>query len=281
MKKAPIKKDGKKKGSASLRLIIIFSVMIPLIRTLILYPLTLIMQANSYEIGYEIVYYLSQAVTTLTFFAVLALTVSYVMTDNFALVSKAAAWQSLSLVVVGFMLQSLVLPFLALLDDIFGLSGFYFCNWTLSQLESADVIAQSAIYLFLNILAVLLMLGLSIAALFLIRKREIKSASAGIKNFTYRAPTAGELLNLLADDKKCTVTAGVGACSLVYMAVSLAQNLADSIMTVVNSGTPKSLSDIATLVSPYIVILVFTIAGRFFMQYIATLSLAAIEKDGE
>ncbi len=280
MKKAPLKKGGKKKNSSSLRLIIIFSVIIPLIRTLILYPLTLIMQANSYEIGYEIVYYLSQAVTTLTFFAVLALSVSYVMTDNFALLSKAAAWQSLSLVAVGFMLQSLVLPFLALLDDALGINGFYFCNWTLSQLESANVIAESAIYLFLNILAVLLMLGLSIAALFGIRKREIKAASSGIKNFTYRAPGAGDLLAMLADDRKCSITAGVGACSLVYMAVSLAQNLVDSIMTVVNSGLPKSLSDIATLVSPYIVILVFTIAGRFFMQYIATISLAEIEKDG-
>ncbi len=266
-----MKKTGNKYKN---RLILLFTVLLPLARTLVVYPLMSIAQANSLELLYQLLYYLSQLVTTLSFFAVLSAATVFLFAKDGRCFFNTVAWQLLSLVIIGFILQTAVLFLLAFLDDVFAVKGFYLCNFTLSQLESADILAATLIYLFINILMIVLIMAISLGLSYMQAKKAYASAGKGSVRFS---PSA--ILEMHTSERKNPLRNAVNSCAVVYLAASLIQAAVETIRTVISGGAPKSLSDTVTLVSPYLTIVIFTLCGYFFMQYCVKFTVSAMQKD--
>ena len=256
------------------RLILLFTLLLPLARTLIIYPLMSIAQANSLELLYQLLYCLSQLVTTLSFFAVLSAATVFLFAKDGRCFFNTVACQLLSLVIIGFILQTAVLFLLAFLDDVFAVKGFYLCNFTISQLESADVLAPTLIYLFINILVILLIMAISLGLSYMQAKKAYASAGKGVVRFS---PSA--ILEMHRSERRNPLRNAVNSCAIVYLATSLVQTVIETVRTVVSGGMPKTLSDAVTLISPYLTIIIFTLCGYFFMQYCVKFTISAMQKD--
>lgn len=232
------------------RLMFVFTLLLPLIRALIVYPAEMIAQANSQGILQNLLNIVSDLLSTLSFFAVVGIMIGFMFEGRRHLTAQLAALESLSLVLIGFLLRMLILPLLALLDEVIAPSGFYFCNWSLGQLENAEIITNIAVYGFLGILAVLLMFFVSMLVCALIRR-----------------------------SKKCSPDMAVTGCALVYLAFGLLSAISDTVYTLVNVGRPQTLADAISVFSPYLKLGVLTVVGWFVIRYLSGIATLTVKND--
>lgn len=224
------------KTTENKRLLLLMTVILPLVRGLIVRPISLIFQANSLTVPYTLTSILAEVVSTLAFFGALALMIKYMFGERGDLVTKTFAWQSLSLVIIGFLLEMLVPLALAFLDEVIAPSGFYFCNHSLAQFEDAEILTNLALYAFLSIITVFIIMPISLLICRSIKKRRPDG-----------------------------IDTAIAATAIVYVAVSLVMTIGDTILTLTDVGTPKTLSDAISIISPYLKTAVFAILGWFFM----------------
>lgn len=228
------------KTTENKRMLLLMTVILPLARGLIIRPISLIFQANSLTVAYMLISILAELASTLAFFGALALMIKYMFGERKDLVMKTFAWQSLSLILVGFLLEMLVPIALAFLDEVIAPSGFYFCNHSLTQFEDAEILTNLALYAFLSIITVFIIIPIS---LFICRSIKRKHPNG--------------------------IDTALAAAAIVYVGVSLVMTVWDTAITLISVGTPKTLSDVVSIVSPYLKIAVFATLGWFFMGIVA------------
>lgn len=228
------------KTTENKRLLLLMTVILPLARGLIVRPISLIFQANSLTIAYTLTSILAELVSTLAFFGALSLMITYMFGERKDLVAKTFAWQSLSLVLIGFLLEMLVPITLAFLDEVIAPSGFYFCNNSLAQFEDAEILTNLALYAFLGIITVFIIMPISLLVCRSIKKRH----SDGIDT-------------------------ALAAAAIVYVAVSLVMTIWDTALTLTSVGKPQNLTDAISIISPYLKTAVFATLGWFFTGIVA------------
>lgn len=227
-----------------------FTLFVPLFRALVVYPAAMIAQANSQDVMYSIFNTFSDLLSTLSFFAVVGNMIALMFEGHRQLIARLAALESLSLVLVGFLLQMLVLPLLAILDEVIAPSGFYFCNWSLGQLENAEIVTNIAVYGFLNIIAVLMMFFTSMLVCALLRR-----------------------------SKKGTTDTATTGCSLVYLAFGLLTEVSDTVYTLINVGKPQTIADALGIFTPYLKLGVLMVVGWLVIKYLSNVTISALKSD--
>lgn len=228
------------KTTENKHMLLLMTVIIPLARGLVIRPISLIFQANSLGAAYTLTSVLTELISTLAFFGALALMIKYMFGDRKDLMMKTFAWQSLSLVLIGFLLEMLVPLALAFLDEVIAPSGFYFCNYSLTQLEDTEIFTNLALYAFLSIITVFIIMPISLLVCRSIKKKHPERVDAAIT-----------------------------AAAVVYVSISLIMTIGDTVLTLTSVGAPKTLSDAISIVSPYIKTAVFATVGWFFMGIVS------------
>jgi hypothetical protein len=230
------------------RFYLIFALFLPLIRTLFLYPLQNILLANEGSgIFYYLVYYLSEIIALSSTFALLAYSFYALFLSIPGAAGLGLAFEGISLLGFGFLLQNVLLWLGTLLDELLPSLPFYLSNYTLSQLESGTL-AEAAVNSFLNILAIYL---LFLIALLLAQV---------VKNKYRKKKIAITPLMLSYSDHDVNPLVKVSALSaILYFGISLLMSAIETVMTIQNYGSPVTFSDWIYLIAPHLSNLVFAV----------------------
>lgn len=184
-------------------------------------------------------YYLSEAVSTTVLFGIMALLVLSVSHEETDLGNRLV-WQEIAaLVSISLFLRMLLYYLTAVIDAKLDLGGFYFNDVTLTYLTEADGFQffMATLSAFLGVVTMILVLLLS---------------RYFVKRAYRQANCRGKTFDLM---KKLPV--------LVYLAVSVASAVINTVISIVDHGIAFEFSVIFTLLLPYIEIALFTLVGHY------------------
>lgn len=219
--------------------VILFAIILPLIRTLIIYPVSSVASANGAG-GFlnTALNYLGQAVTVSGFFGAIACTFIAQWHKDKTKSLRALTVHIASLFVIGFLIQNAVLILLSFLDEKM-LFNFYLGNYTLSQLLADGLLSRALISGILNILILIAIILVSYA----IAGKQIAKSDKFITDY-------------YPLEKK-----SVFAAVIVFLVSSAVLSISETVMTIINYGAPAAISDVLYLAGPYFGILITSFIG--------------------
>ncbi|MGM9680702.1 MAG: hypothetical protein ACI3XR_04265 [Eubacteriales bacterium] len=239
--------------SRARRLILISALGIPLVRVLILFPLSQIIISNlGFGIPYYILYYFSNLLTQTGLFATVGLVISLIYSGR--PIGFALSCQSLSLIFVAVLLQSGVFWLLAFLDEAILSLPFSLCNYSLSQVESGELV-NVLMSSFMGILPILLIFFVGVA-LSLWQYQKAK------KNRANLSPA----LLYAEDGKQNPMRSAVIANLFCYLAVTAVNQIVETVLTLIEYSGAMDLGKLPDLLSPYILLLIYLILGYYVLM---------------
>lgn len=191
-------------------------------------------------------FYLNEAFSGAVLFAFLALFVLTVAHEEKALGGKLLLWQTASLFLLSFVLR-VAFYLLTLFVDSLGIFGGFYLNDRLFSYFFAD----GGFNFWFNLVLPTLVGVLSMFFVILLSRYFVKKAYGG----ALRGKTNEKLLKIPI---------------LVYLAVSVAFALFESVMTVIELGFALKLSVVLTLILPYIKIGVLTLIGQYVIEEVVS-----------
>lgn len=235
------------------RLILIFALLIPLIRVLLLFPLSQIMISNfGFGIPYYIVYYLSNLLAQASLFATMGLMICLIYSGR--PIGFALSCQCLSLIFLAVLLQAGVFWLLAFMDEVILSLPFSLCNYSLSQLESGELV-NVLMSSFVGILPILLILFISVG--FSLRRYQKEKSKR-----TDLSPAA--LAD--SDDKQNPMHPAIMGTLLCYLAVTAINQITETVLTLIEYHGAMNLSTLPDLLSPYVLLLIYLILGYYVLM---------------
>ena len=224
------------------RLLWLSTIGVSLVGSLLFFPLTLILTANGAgSVWKYLVYYISEIVSAGGLFATLALFTVSVAHEERALRKKVWLWESISLVLISFLLRVVLYWFTAFLDKQL-MIGFYFNDKTLEHLTEGGALLSYIASSLLNLPVLFLVLALSLAFV----KRSYRKA--GVRGVAFPMM------------KKLPV--------VVYLLVAVVFAVIETVFTVIDLGFAFSPQVITTTLLPYIEIALFSLLGYYLLSYI-------------
>ncbi len=243
------------------RAILFWSILIPLFRALIITPLLQILTPNlnlASSVPYTLLFFLSDLLTLTAFFALIALGIHAIYTNRGSDALLALACQCASLIFIGVLLQALIYLLLAFLDETFPGSSFSLCNYSLNGLLTGGL-STALMQGFFGILLLLAVLLLSFAAAYLLhgraQVRHIHTDDAAIAD---------------AEEKQSPVRPAILAVTVIFFAGNLINDLFETFATLIEFSFHVRLSYLPGLISPYILLLIYTVLGYYVLTLITT-----------
>lgn len=242
------------------RAILFWSVGIPLFRVLILTPLLQILTPNlnlTSSIPHTLLFFLSDLLTLTALFALIGLTVHAVYTNRRQDALLAVACQCAGLIFIGVLLQALVYLLLAFLDETFPGSSFSLCNYSLNGLLTGGL-TTALMEGFFGILLLLAVLLLSYGTAVLLhgraQARHVRMSDDAI---------AG------TPEKQNPVRPAVLAVTVIFLAANLINDLFETFSALIDFNFHVRLSYLPELISPYILLLIYTVLCYYTVFFFA------------
>lgn len=254
------------------RAILLYALIVPLIRVAVLTPLLQMLTPGlnlASSVPYTILFFLADLITLTALFALLGLSIHAFYTRRSQEVTLAFSCQCASLLFIGVLLQAGVYLLLAFLDESFTGFSLSFCNYSLNALlsgELVNILMQS----FFGILLLMIFLVVSFVAVAMLRNRahlkHIKTDDAVIAQ-------AGEGQN--------PVRPAVIAVTSIFFAANLLNYLFDTLSLLIAFDFNIRPSYLATLLSPYIRLLIYVVLCYYAVYFFATRAAGAALSEKE
>ena len=221
--------------------IILFAIILPLFRTLIIYTLKSISEANGApDFIVSLLSFLGEAISVAGYFGAATCMITAQWYSDRSKTFFALIVHVIALLVIGLGIQNLILFLLAVIDDM-TLVNFYFGNYTVSQLINDGLLSRSVISGAINIL-ILIAIILEIAAM---NKKIIKTANEK----TY------------VKDYYAKIKESAFVLAILFLIVSCVIAIFETVMTIIQYGTPNTISDVLYLAKPYFIALITVLIG--------------------
>ncbi len=191
------------------------------------------------ELFATVVYYLTEAFSTATLFAFLALLILTVAHEERAMTKKLLFREALSLFLISFVLRVFWYILTVFLDNLGFLGGFYLNDVTLSYLFDMSAFNFWMKLIVPSSLGVLSMFFVIFLSLYFAKKVYAK----GLRGKT--------------DDRLLKIPI------FVYLAVSVVFAVINTVMTIVDIGFALTFPVVFTLLLPYVEIGVLTVIGQY------------------
>ncbi len=233
--------------------------LLSLAASLLLVILSLVYQAlganfGAGALGVNIYYYFTQIISVCVFFALASISIYTYFAGNYQAFAHSLLMNGLSCVFVSVLLNTLLIWLLAFLDDITDLP-FEISNNTLTILNDGGLIYLMSMS-FISVLSLFLVMLVSLLIMRPLRKKYTKNfidlsfeALAGKKE--------GE------NPLKIPMALFAGC----FAVISFIFQALDTFNTVAEMGAPTDLSQYVYLLTPFIMLVIYTLAGYFVMQY--------------
>lgn len=227
----------------------------PLADSLVIYPLTQIALANlGTGVLYQLLTVLSQLVSISGFFVAVAIAVYCVFADAFSALGRVFALQGISYLVSVVLLRTLIQWLLALIDSTF-VFPFAFSNFTLNTITENDgmMLVWSAISLFVNVILLMVLMTVIVGIALLLRRRARDSVT----------------LETLAESKQenhPSVTLCLRIATVIYLVQALINQIYTTVTSVSGVSTDELIGELASIVSPYFLLAIYTFVGYWAMQ---------------
>lgn len=237
------------------KLALLIAFLPPLADAIVLYPLTQIALANlGAGVLYQLLSALSQLVSISGFFAAVALAVYCVYADALSALGRVFALQGIAYLTSVVLLRTLVQWLLALLDDKLSLS-FALSNFTLNTLTESDgmMLIWSAISLFTNVILLMVLLAVIVGIALLLRRRQREALT----------------LEALADGKRenhPSVVLCLRIATIIYLVQALVNQIYSTVTSVSGVETAELIADLASIITPYFLLAIYTFVGYWVMQ---------------
>lgn len=261
----------------SLKKIALIASVLPLAAEfLILFPLIQIVSANLGDgVLYQILAVTSRMLNLAGFFGAIALSVYCVFADALSALGRVFALQSIFRLLAEVGLRTFLLWLLALINDSLRPS-VALSNYTLNSLteNNATELFASALYDFLSVVTMIVLLAIIIFAALIIRKKQGSQPS----------------LDTLADPEApaCRgITSSLRIATVIYLLQALANQIYNTVVLVSGVDTEQLIESLAIIISPYFLLAIYAFAGYWFMLFISqrlavrTLSVCRSAPDGQ
>lgn len=240
------------------RLTLLLALGVPIIDTLLLFPLSQIILSNSSgtSVLYEIFSQLVELFNLTTFFLLLGLAIYCALIDQTKLLGRIVALHGITSVFVVVLFRILLYYLMALLDSTY-VVPFELCNQTLHSLTSDGGAQLMALGLSLFLSQVVLFALLGLMALFALHERQkslggkVDLSPACLRD-SFDASPIPKLLKLSL---------------ILFAAIALVNNMIDTVMTLIDIGAPSVFSDLMSLIVPYFMLAIHCLVSYLTLEY--------------
>ncbi|MBQ8381842.1 MAG: hypothetical protein IJX47_01410 [Clostridia bacterium] len=238
------------------RLTLLLALAAPLLDALVIFPLRQIILSN-YGAGtvYQIFFQATELFNLAAFFLLLALAVYCAVADSTRTLGRILALHGISSVFIVLLLRIGVYYLLAWLDSTLALP-FELCNVTLNTL-TADSSEMVSTGLSIFISQVFLFAILLIASLFALRRRQTALRA--------RQDLSPSSLYENYDDTPLPAALRLGL--IAYGVLALANQILDTVITVLKAGAPDSFHTLLSLVVPYFLLAIYCLLCYLVLDY--------------
>ncbi len=201
-----------------------------------------------------IYYYFTQLLSVSAFFALVSISIYTYFAGNMPAFAHSLTMNALSSVFVSVLANSLIIWLLAFADQNLDLP-FSVSNYSLTELNENGLIYIMSMS-FMSVLSLFLVVLVSFLILRTVKRKYVKN---------YTDLSLDALANSSSPDFPLKTPAAVFAGC--FALVSFLFQALDTLTTVTDIGTPEYVNDYIYLMTPYFMLVIYTLAGYFVMQY--------------
>jgi hypothetical protein len=240
-----------------MRFPLLLTVIVPLIDTLLIFPLRQIILANTGAgVLYQIVFQATELFNLIAFFLLIALAIYCAISDSPRTLGRIIALHGTVSIFVVVLLRLGIYYLMAWADSGYFLP-FDLCNQTLNTLTRNSGAELWSLALSLFISQVILFVLLVVMVLITMRARHTAQSK--------KADPSPLALYRQFDESPLPKLLTVGL--ILYTAFALGNQIFDTVATVINLGAPDGFSSLLSLIVPYFLLAIYALLGYLALDY--------------